>query len=326
MSLLSRQDSNRSENPDEFQIAVLVPCYNEAVSIETVIKDFQAALPSAIVYVYDNNSIDDTITIARRSGAVVRSVKRQGKGNVVRRMFADIEADVYVLVDGDGTYHAPSATTMVKCLLDDELDMVVGCRETKERDAYRRGHRFGNHMLTSCVARIFGREFTDLLSGYRVFSKRFVKSFPAQAEGFETETELAVHALELRMPTAEVTTPYASRPEGSISKLNTYRDGLRILITIVRLFNAERPLVFFSLTSLVLVLLALVLAAPLFVTYLNTGLVPRLPTAVLVTGLMLMAVVSFSCGIILDTVTRGRQEIKRLAYLSYPVNRKKINF
>lgn len=304
------------------EIAVLVPCYNEAVAIETVVTDFKRELPGAKIYVYDNNSTDDTVAVARRAGAIVRKVSRQGKGNVVRRMFADIQADVYVLVDGDATYHAPSAPLLVDRLLEEELDMVVGCRESEEIEAYRPGHRFGNYMLTSCVAKIFGREFTDILSGYRVFSRRYVKSFPAFAQGFETETELTVHALELRMPIAEMVTPYAARPEGSVSKLSTYRDGWRILSTIIRLFKEERPFVFFSLISLALIILSLALATPLFITYLETGLVPRLPTAVFVTGLMIIAMMSFSCGIILDAVTRGRQEIKRLAYLTYAIRLK----
>lgn len=300
------------------RIAVLVPCYNEAITIETVIRDFRAALPDATIHVYDNNSTDDTAAIARSAGAVVRQVTRQGKGNVVRRMFADIDADIYVMIDGDATYHAPSAPELIACLLADNLDMVVGCRESEVDAAYRAGHRFGNRLLTGCVTHIFGRAFTDILSGYRVFSRRFVKSFPALAEGFETETELTVHALELRMPIAEIKTPYGARPEGSQSKLSTYRDGFRILGTIVRLFRTERPLAFFGIIGLVFALLSLVLAWPLLVTYLQTGLVPRLPTAVLATGLMLAAALSWVCGLVLDTVTRARQEVKRMAYLAIP--------
>ncbi len=300
------------------RIAVLVPCYNEAITIETVIRDFRAALPDATIHVYDNNSTDDTAAIARSAGAVVRQVTRQGKGNVVRRMFADIDADIYVMIDGDATYHAPSASELIACLLADNLDMVVGCRESEVDAAYRAGHRFGNRLLTGCVTHIFGRAFTDILSGYRVFSRRFVKSFPALAEGFETETELTVHALELRMPIAEIKTPYGARPEGSQSKLSTYRDGFRILGTIVRLFRTERPLAFFGIIGLVFALLSLVLAWPLLVTYLQTGLVPRLPTAVLATGLMLAAALSWVCGLVLDTVTRARQEVKRMAYLAIP--------
>lgn len=321
ISALHQHDQFGSRNIQGLRIAVLVPCYNEAVAVERVVKDFQAVLPSATVYVYDNNSSDDTVAIAKRAGAVVHSVVRQGKGNVVRRMFSDVEADLYVLVDGDATYHAPSAPVLISRMLDEELDMVVACRESDERAAYRPGHRFGNRLLSACVASIFGSQFTDILSGYRVFSKRFVKSFPALSVGFETETELTVHALELRMPIAEVTTPYAARPQGSASKLNTYRDGWRILITIMRLFRTERPLAFFGYIGFAFVILALLLSLPLLATYLETGLVPRFPTAILVTGLMLTAMLSFVCGLVLDTVARARHEIKRLAYLSYSVTR-----
>jgi hypothetical protein len=303
-------------------VAVLVPCYNEAVAIGTVVGQFREALPFARIHVYDNNSTDDTIAVARAAGATVHSVTRQGKGNVVRRMFADIDADVYVLVDGDATYHAASAPTMVERLVAEELDMVVGARESEEKAAYRPGHRFGNRLLTGCVAWLFGREFTDILSGYRVFSRRFVKSFPALAEGFETETELSVHALELRMPIAEVVTPYAARAEGSVSKLSTYRDGWRILGTILRLFQAERPLGFFGLLGGLFAVVSVAVSVPLFLTYLETGLVPRIPTAVLVTGMMLMAMGFMLCGLILNTVTRGRQEMKRLAYLAIPPTRR----
>ncbi len=303
-------------------LAVLVPCFNEAVAIGAVVAQFRAALPQARIYVYDNNSTDDTIAVAARAGAVVGSVTRQGKGNVVRRMFADIEADIYVLVDGDATYDAASIPTMVDRLLDNQLDMVVGARESDEIASYRRGHRLGNRLLSGCVAWLFGRESSDLLSGYRVFSRRYVKSFPVFSEGFEIETELTVHALDLRMPIAEIATPYAARPDGSVSKLSTYRDGWRILGTIFRLFKAERPLAFFSLLAAVLALAAVVLSVPLFQTYLATGLVPRIPTAVLVTGMMLMAMGFQLCGLVLDTVTRGRREMKLLAYLAIPPPRR----
>ena len=269
---------------NKLRLAVLIPCFNEEVAIGTVVRDFQRVLPQATIYVFDNNSRDNTVAIARSLGAVVRHVPLQGKGNVMRRMFADVEADIYVLVDGDATYHAESSPQMIDLLLAEGLDMVVGRRESIEEYSYRLGHRLGNRMLTGFVARLFGRRFTDMLSGYRVFSRRYVKSFPALARGFETETELTVHALELRMPVAEVDTPYKARPEGSFSKLNTIRDGLRILNTIVRLFRLERPLLFFSLISALLALLAVALAVPLAVTYVETGLVPRLPTAVLATG------------------------------------------
>lgn len=306
-----------SVSNDHPRIAVLVPCYNEAVTIAQVVRDFRQALPQASIHVYDNNSSDDTAGIARQCGAVVRHVGLQGKGNVIRRMFADIEADVYVMVDGDATYHAPSAPLMVQRMLDDGLDMVVGSRQSDEQAAYRAGHRWGNRMLTGCVTVLFGRSFSDMLSGYRVFSRRFVKSFPAQAHGFETETELTVHALELRVPAAEVETPYGARPEGSFSKLSTYRDGWRILQTIFLLLRTERPLAFFGYVGLFMLALALVLAWPLLVTFAETGLVPRLPTAVLVMGLMMLASLSFVCGLVLDTMTRARHEMKRLAYLAY---------
>lgn len=302
----------------KLRIAVLVPCYNEEVAIGQVVKDFSAALPQAAIYVYDNNSKDRTTTIAREHGAIVRVERRQGKGNVVRRMFADIEADVYVLVDGDATYDAGSAPKMVQALLDEQLDMVVGCRVHTQTEAYRPGHVFGNAMLTGFVAKLFGRSFTDILSGYRAFSRRFVKSFPALSKGFETETELTVHALELRMPVSEIDTPYGARPEGSASKLSTYRDGWRILRLILQLYKHERPLAYFSVLAGVLALLSTLLAAPVILEYLSTGLVPRFPTAILSTGIMILAFLFFIAGVILETVTRGRQEIKRLLYLQMP--------
>lgn len=301
-----------------YRIAVLVPCYNEERTVADVVRDFRAALPTAEIYVYDNNSRDQTIAKAKAAGAVVRSETLQGKGNVVRRMFADIEADLYVMIDGDNTYHAPSAPKLIQALLDDHLDMVVGSRVDTEQAAYRPGHRFGNKMLTGFVAQLFGERFKDILSGYRVFSRRYVKSFPALAKGFETETELTVHALELRMPVAELPTPYGARPEGSTSKLSTYRDGWRILMLILRLFREERPLQFFGYIFGGLFVLSLLISIPVVVTYLETGLVPRLPTAVLATGTMLLAFLSLVCGLILDTVTRGRRELRRLSYLAIP--------
>lgn len=299
-------------------IAVLVPCYNEEAAIERVVREFHAALPEAVIYVYDNNSRDRTQDVARAAGAEVRIERRQGKGNVVRRMFADIEADAYVLVDGDATYDALSARAMVRCLFDECLDMVVGCRVHTEAEAYRTGHQFGNAMLTGFVARLFGRTFSDILSGYRVFSRRFVKSFPALSVGFETETELTVHALELRMPVMEIETPYGARMEGSISKLSTYRDGLRILRLILQLYKHERPMSYFSILAGVLALLSVVLGTPLILEWLRTGLVPRFPTAILATGVMIMAFLSLTVGLVLETVTRGRQELKRLIYLQVP--------
>jgi len=301
------------------QLAVLIPCYNEEKAIEQVVLSFRAALPDALIYVYDNNSSDQTIAFARQAGAIVRSEPLQGKGNVVRRMFADIDADIYVMVDGDGTYDAASAPRMIARLLQDRLDMVVGSRlNSSTSDAFRAGHHFGNRLLTRTVARIFGDRFDDMLSGYRVFSRRFVKSFPAVSAGFETETELAVHALSLRLPVAEIETPYGERPAGSVSKLNTYRDGIRISWMIVQLFREERPMAFFSLLFLALVLVSLSLGVPLVVEFHETGLVPRLPTALLAVAVMLLAFLSLVAGFILDNVTRGRREIKRLAYLSLP--------
>src|ERR1700761_3925193 len=298
------------------RIAVLVPCFNEEAAVATVVADFARALPSAKTYVYDNNSKDRTAEVARAAGAEVRKERRQGKGHVVRRMFADVDADVYVLVDGDATYDAPSAPGMVERLVNDHLDMVVGLRVDQEQAACRRGHRTGNWLLTSFLSTVFGQAFRDILSGYRVFSRRFVKSFPVLSDGFEIETELTVHALELAMPVAEVETPYYARPEGSESKLNTWRDGFRILGTILRLYRSEKPLRFFTIIGVFLALVAIGLAIPVVVTYLEEGLVPRLPTAVLSTGLMIVAVLSVSSGLVLDTVTRGRREMKLLAYLA----------
>ena len=301
------------------KIAVLIPCYNEEKAIAAVVRNFQNALPEATIYVYDNNSVDRTVEFARAAGAVVRGEKLQGKGNVVRRMFADIDADVYVMTDGDETYHAPSAPIVVQKLVDEGLDMVVGSRlSTEAEGAFRAGHHFGNRLLSGFVAWLFGDRFGDMLSGYRVFSRRFVKSFPATSSGFEIETELAVHALSQRMPVAEIETPYGSRPEGSVSKLRTYRDGFRILLMIVLLFKEERPLAFFSIVFGVLAAFALLLGVPILITFLETGLVPRFPTAILATGIMLLAFLSLASGFILDNVTRGRRELKHLAYLQHP--------
>jgi glycosyltransferase involved in cell wall biosynthesis len=298
------------------RIAVLIPCYNEVEAIAGVVRQFAATLPSAAIYVYDNNSTDGTKEAAASAGAIVRVEPLQGKGNVVRRMFADIEAEVYVLVDGDGTYAAPSAAEMVERLLTQSLDMVNGARQATNTQAFRLGHVFGNKLLTATVAMIFGDRLRDMLSGYRVMSRRFVKSFPALASGFETETELTVHALELRLPIAEIDTPYRDRPAGSASKLRTFRDGFRILRTIVLLVKEERPLRFFGMVAVLLVGVSLALGWPLVTTYLQTGLVPRFPTAIAATGLMILGFISFIAGLILDTVTLGRREMKRLHYLS----------
>jgi len=298
------------------RIAVLVPCYNEEAAIARVVADFRANLPDAVIYVYDNNSTDRTVEVARAAGATVRTETRQGKGYVVRRMFSDVDADVYVLVDGDATYDAPSARLLVARLVEGGLDMVVGARRDQEQAAYRFGHRFGNRVLTGFVAQVFGATFEDLLSGYRVFSRRFVKSFPGLSGGFEIETELTVHALNLELPVDEIETPYFARPEGSVSKLSTWRDGLRILRTIVRLYRAERPLPFFCGIGLALAVASIALAIPIIITYVEQGVVPRFPTAVLSTGLMILACLAVACGIVLDTVTRGRREMKMLAYLA----------
>ena len=297
-------------------IAVLLPCYNEEAAIAATVAGFLEALPQATIYVYDNNSRDRTREIAAKAGAVVRSERQQGKGHVVRRMFADVDADVYVMADGDLTYDPKAAPAMVDLLLGEQLDMVVGTRRHEEREAYRRGHALGNRLFTGLLAGLFGRSFSDIFSGYRVFSRRFVKSFPVLSSGFEIETEISVHALELRMPVGEVETAYAARPEGSQSKLSTYSDGWRILRTIVTLYRIERPVLFYGGIGALLLVAALVLSVPLVVTYLHTGLVPRFPTAILVTGMTIVAVLCFFCGLILDTVTRGRREMRRLHYLS----------
>lgn len=298
-------------------VAVILPCYNEEAAIAQTVADFRAALPQATIYVYDNNSSDRTAEVAGAAGAVVRTERMQGKGHVVRRMFADVEADVYVMADGDATYEAAAAPRLVRRLVEEQLDMVVGARKTEVEAAYRSGHRLGNMLLTGILARLFGRSFNDILSGYRVFSRRFVKSFPVLSQGFEIETEISVHALELKMPVAEEVTEYGARPEGSESKLSTYRDGFRILRTMATLFRMERPVLFFGAIAGLLALTAVVLAVPLAITYAETGLVPRFPTAILATGLMILAALNLFAGLILDTVVRGRRELRRLAYLGF---------
>jgi glycosyltransferase involved in cell wall biosynthesis len=302
-------------------IAVLVPCYNEEVAIPIVVRDFRKALPDATIYVYDNNSHDRTIEVARAAGAVIGSETVQGKGNVVRRMFADVEADVYVIADGDDTYDAAAAPRLIAILLEHQLDMVNARRVTDAVEAYRAGHRLGNKLLSGMVYMIFGDRCRDVLSGYRVLSRRFVKSFPALSEGFEIETELTIHALELRMPLAEVDTAYKARSEGSVSKLRTYRDGIRICWNIFYLVKEERPLPFFGAIFLALALLSGAISIPIFITYFETGLVPRFPTAVLATGTVLVGFLSLACGLVLDTVTLGRREAKRMRYLAYPAPR-----
>jgi len=299
------------------RVAVLIPCYNEAATIAQVVGDFHAALPGAVVYVYDNNSTDGTGEAASAAGAVVVRETRQGKGHVVRRMFRDIDADVFVLVDGDATYDAASLPKLIGELAAG-ADMVVAARVSQDSAAYRRGHQFGNRTLTGFVAAVFGKELRDMLSGYRVMSRRFVKSFPALSTGFEIETELTVHALELDLPISEIDTPYFARPAGSVSKLNTWRDGARIMSTILHLYRSERPLIFFAVVGALLAALSVLLAVPVVVTYVETGLVPRIPTAVLSTGLMILAFLSIAVGFVLDTVSQGRRELKLLAYLAQP--------
>jgi glycosyltransferase involved in cell wall biosynthesis len=299
-------------------IAVLVPCYNEEITIAKVIADFRSALPEASIYVYDNNSTDKTMEVAKSAGAIVRKEPRQGKGHVVRRMFADIEASIYILVDGDDTYDAAVSGMLVDLLMEERLDFINALRKSNVKEAYRAGHRFGNWLLTGLVRAIFGRQFNDMLSGYKILSRRFVKSFPAMSSGFETETELAVHALELRMPSAEIATDYKERPPGSVSKLRTYSDGAQIMMLIARLVKDERPLHFFGLSGLALVLLGIGFSIPLLLTYLETGLVPRIPTAILSVAMVLVGVLCIFAGLILDMTTKTRRELKRLIYLSLP--------
>jgi glycosyltransferase involved in cell wall biosynthesis len=302
----------------ESKVAVILPCYNEEAAIGQTVAAFRAALPGAAIYVYDNNSRDRTVEVARDAGAIVRSERMQGKGNVVRRMFADVDADLYVMADGDATYDAAAAPAMIEKMLAEGLDMVVGTRIHEAAAAYRRGHVLGNRAMTGLLARLFGRSFTDIFSGYRVFSRRFVKSFPVLSAGFEIETEISVHALELKMPVGEVETRYLARPEGSASKLSTYRDGFRIARTILTLYRIEKPMLFFGWVAGLLCLLALILAVPLVITYVDTGLVPRFPTAILATGLVILSALGLFAGLILDTVVRGRREMRRLAYLAVP--------
>jgi hypothetical protein len=304
--------------PQRIEVAVVIPCYNEEATIAKVVRDFRETLPDATVYVCDNASSDSTTRRAREAGAVVLHEALPGKGNAVWRLFADVEADVYVLVDGDDTYEARFAPQMVACLLEGRLDMVTAARVSDDPDSYRFGHRFGNAVLAGMVRRMFGNRFGDMLSGYRAFSRRFVKSFAALSRGFEIETELTVHALELRVPSREMATYYHPRPEGSTSKLRTYRDGFRIMKTILLLLKDERPLRFFGVAALVMALTSVGLGIPVLVEYIETGLVPRLPTAVLASGIMLLASLSLACGFTLDTVTRGRREMKRLRYLEIP--------
>ncbi|MBT2185684.1 glycosyltransferase family 2 protein [Sphingobium nicotianae] len=313
--------SGRPAAPETVRVAVLLPCYNEAAAIGETIAGFARALPGAAIYVFDNNSSDGSEEVARAAGAIVRRVRQQGKGHVVRRMFADVDADIYVMADGDATYEAAAAPALIAMMIEDNLDMVVGARKSEVEAAYRRGHRLGNTLLTGLLRQLFGRSFTDILSGYRVFSRRFVKSFPVLSAGFEIETEMSVHALELRMPVGELMTAYAARPEGSVSKLSTFRDGWRILRMMIQLYRVERPLWFFGFIAALFVLIGFILGIPVILTYLETGLVPRFPTFIAIVGLTILAALNVMTGLILDTVTRGRQEVKRLAYLALPAPR-----
>lgn len=317
--------SSNSSSNSESQVgvsgihsAVLIPCFNEGLSIAKVVTEFKQTLPDSLIFVYDNNSTDNTAEEASRAGAIVRREAWQGKGNVVRRMFADIDVDLYVLVDGDGTYDASAAVKMVGLLLDDHLDMVVGTRMNVYEDAHRQGHGFGNYVFNRLYRGLFGPLFTDILSGYRVFSRRFVKSFPAVSSGFEIETEMSVHASQLRMPIAEIPTEYGARQEGSESKLQTFRDAFKIFRTFLLLFKEIRPARFYGVIAMLLSIASVVISLPLLITYIETGLVPRFPTAILATGLMLLAAISLGSGMVLDSVARGRLEYKRLVYLGMP--------
>ena len=302
-----------------FDIVVLIPCYNEAATIVDVVTQFKKVLPNCTLYVYDNASTDNTASIAMKAGAVVKHEENRGKGNVVRRMFADIDADIYVMVDGDNTYDANRAPELIQVLIDRQLDMVVGSRQEKshvdKNAVYRFGHRIGNQFFSYLIAKLFGRQFQDVFSGYRVFSRRFVKSFPAMSHGFDIETELTIHSLELRLPTAEIPTAYGARPQGSTSKLNSYKDGFKILMRIFLLLKSTRPLLFFTSIFIVLFMISILLFTPVFIDYLHTGLVARFPTAIFSASVMLLAFLSLGCGLILDNVCHARREMKRLFYL-----------
>ena len=302
------------------RIAAIVPCYNEEAAVATVVHDLKAAVPGMQVYVYDNASTDRTAEVAAAAGAIVRSERRKGKGNVVRRAFGDVDADVYLLIDGDDTYEAAAAERMIRTLVDEQLDHVLGVRTQPEgvESAYRPGHETGNRLFNRLVGWLFGEPVTDMLSGYRIFSKRFVKSFPALSREFEIETELTVHSMRLRVPQREVQVGFKDRPEGSESKLRTYHDGFRILNLIAQLVRWERPLFFYSLLAALLVLVGFALGVPVIVDYAQTGLVPRLPTALLATAFVLLGVLAALAGMIFAGALRARLEAARLAYLRYP--------
>lgn len=310
------------------KIAIIIPCYNEEIALPLVIKDCKVFLPEGKIYVFNNNSTDKTAEIAQKMGAIVHHVKLKGKGNVVRRMFADVDADLYLMVDGDATYDMSLSKVLIDKLIDDELDMVIGKREEvgeKSLLTYRKGHRLGNVILTKAVFNIFGGEFSDMLSGYRAFTKRFAKSFPSYSKGFEIETELTVHALDLRMKYEEVATPYVARPEGSVSKLSTYKDGVKILGTIIRLYSVERPFLFYGILSFLFLLFGLGIFAPVLMEYFQTGLVQRFPTAILSLGMILISLYLFFSGLTLQTIKLSRNESKSLAYLGIPLNDKQNN-
>jgi glycosyltransferase involved in cell wall biosynthesis len=297
-------------------IAVLLPCYNEGSAIYNVVKAFKDTLPTAQIYVYDNNSTDDTRHQAALAGAIVRQELRQGKGHVVRRMFSDIEADIYIMADGDGTYDTASAPLLIQLLLENELDMVVGTRREQTDSAHRTGHKLGNILFNWALKILFLSPFKDIFSGYRVFSRRFVKSFPALSAGFDIETEMSIHTLFNQIPFMEFETPFFDRAEGTESKLSTFKDGIKIMWRMVHLFKEYKPMPFFGGIGSVLGLTALVLGFPILREFLATGLVPRIPTALLCTGLSVTAMLSFVCGFILDSLCRMRKENMRLFYLN----------
>lgn len=298
------------------EIAVLIPCYNEELSIQQVILDFQKFLPEAKIYVYDNNSTDKTAEIAKKTGAIVRAESRQGKGHVVYRMFGDVEADYYLMVDGDGTYDISMAPQMINILINERCDLVNGKRIESDIDNYRQGHRFGNWMLTGLVASIFSAQFSDMLSGYKAFSKKFIKSFPSLSKGFEIETQITIHALEMNMPVREINTKYTNRLEGSESKLSTYKDGFKILYAILLLVIREKPFIFFGLISASLSATMLLLFIPIFISFQETGLVPKFPTLILIGALGTASLICIITGLITESLTMARKELKRLIYLS----------